>query len=113
MDDVKIMRRGQRRMRIVIEGIGVVDIDRGLTTADGNPRVRVDVVSDFDRYGLAPDGRRYTVENAEPGPGVVWVTGYLPDPEPGCEGHYDTDDALTSGVGIGEPVYCDGSCNPR
>lgn len=27
-----------------------------------------------------------------------------------CEGHYDTDDALTSGVGIGEAVYCDGSC---
>lgn len=30
----------------------------------------------------------------------------------GCEGHYDTDDALTSGVGIGEAIYCDGSCNP-
>lgn len=29
-----------------------------------------------------------------------------------CEGHVDTDDALTSGAGIGEPVYCDGSCNP-
>lgn len=29
-----------------------------------------------------------------------------------CPGHYDDDDALTSGVGIGEPVYCDGSCNP-
>lgn len=28
----------------------------------------------------------------------------------GCEGHYDTDDALTSGVGIGEPVTCDGTC---
>lgn len=27
-----------------------------------------------------------------------------------CEGHYDTDDALTSGVGIGEPVFCDGTC---
>lgn len=29
-----------------------------------------------------------------------------------CEGHYDTDDALTSGVGIGEPVFCDGTCQP-
>ncbi|MCP9209559.1 hypothetical protein [Streptomyces cucumeris] len=29
---------------------------------------------------------------------------------PECEGHYDTDDALTSGVGIGEAIYCDGSC---
>jgi len=27
-----------------------------------------------------------------------------------CEGHYDTDNALTSGAGIGEPVYCDGRC---
>lgn len=27
-----------------------------------------------------------------------------------CHGHYDTDDALTSGAGIGEPTYCDGSC---
>lgn len=72
----------QRTMRIVIDGVGIVDIDRGLTTADGNPRVRVDVVSDFDRYGLAPDGRRYTVENAEPGPGVVWVTGHRPDQAP-------------------------------
>jgi hypothetical protein len=30
-----------------------------------------------------------------------------------CEGHVDTDDALTSGVGIGEAVYCDGSCVPQ
>ncbi|MGW6602866.1 hypothetical protein [Streptomyces sp. NPDC055036] len=27
-----------------------------------------------------------------------------------CEGHYDDDAALTSGVGIGEPIYCDGPC---
>lgn len=27
-----------------------------------------------------------------------------------CEGHTDTDDVLTSGAGIGETVYCDGSC---
>ncbi|MFB7858823.1 hypothetical protein [Rhodococcus qingshengii] len=30
----------------------------------------------------------------------------------GCEGHYDTDEALLSGVGIGEAMYCDGMCNP-
>jgi hypothetical protein len=29
-----------------------------------------------------------------------------------CPGHYDTDDALTSGAGIGEPVSCDGTCQP-
>lgn len=27
-----------------------------------------------------------------------------------CEGHYDDDFTLSSGVGIGEPTYCDGSC---
>lgn len=30
----------------------------------------------------------------------------------GCPGHYDTDDALISGAGIGEGVYCDGTCEP-
>lgn len=35
------------------------------------------------------------------------------DDTEGCEGHVDTDDALTSGAGIGEPVTCDGSCNPK
>lgn len=29
----------------------------------------------------------------------------------GCEGHYDDDATLTSGAGIGEPRYCDGSCD--
>jgi hypothetical protein len=33
---------------------------------------------------------------------------YEDDPE--CEGHYDDDDALTSGAGIGELTYCDGTC---
>jgi hypothetical protein len=75
MDDVRILRRNQRTMRIVIEGIGCIDIDRGLRTADGKPRIRVDVISDFDRYGPAPDGLRYMVENGDPGPGVVFLTG--------------------------------------
>lgn len=35
------------------------------------------------------------------------------DTDDTCEGHADTDEALTSGVGIGESIYCDGSCNPR
>lgn len=69
------MPKHQRTMRVVIEGIGVIDIDRGLRTADGKPRVRVDVISDFDRYGPAPDGLRYVVENGDPGPGVVFITG--------------------------------------
>lgn len=29
-----------------------------------------------------------------------------------CPGHYDTDETLTSGAGIGEPTFCDGSCQP-
>lgn len=37
------------------------------------------------------------------------IAAYLDD-EPGCEGHADDDFVLTSGVGAGESVYCDGSC---
>jgi hypothetical protein len=33
--------------------------------------------------------------------------------EPACEGHYDDGHTLTSGAGIGQPTYCDGSCNTR
>lgn len=28
-----------------------------------------------------------------------------------CNGHVDDDAALMSGVGIGEAIFCDGSCN--
>lgn len=79
------MRKGTRRIRVVIEGVGVVDIDRGLRTADGKPRMRVDVISDFDRFGPAPDGLRYVVSNGDPGPGVVFVTGEQPESEPDRE----------------------------
>ena len=34
-------------------------------------------------------------------------------PHTGCEGHQDDDATLTSGVGIGETTYCDGSCIPK
>jgi len=27
-----------------------------------------------------------------------------------CPGHYDDDYTLTSGAGLGEPTFCDGSC---
>jgi hypothetical protein len=93
------MPKGQRTLRVVIEGVGVVDIDRGLMSSEGNPRIRVDVMSDFDRFGPAPDGRHYTVENGDPGPGVVFLTGrLLPDSETelpfdmcadGCGKHVD------------------------
>lgn len=94
MDAAIRMDDDQRTLRVVVPGVGCVDIDRGLTTADGNPRVRVDVISDFDRFGTSPrDGRRYVVENADHGPGVVYLTGHLPDPEP---------------VNVHEPVTIDG-----
>ncbi len=32
---------------------------------------------------------------------------------PQCEGHVNDDATLTSGVGIGEATYCDGSCVDR
>lgn len=42
------------------------------------------------------------------------LAGTTPHPKPDapvCFGHADDDYALMSGVGIGESVYCDGSCN--
>lgn len=80
MSEAVRMPRNQRHLRVVIEGVGIVDIDRGLITNYGKPRVRVDVISDFDRFGPAPDGLRYVVENGAPGPGVVFVTGEQPTP---------------------------------
>jgi predicted flap endonuclease-1-like 5' DNA nuclease len=35
------------------------------------------------------------------------------EPDNKCEGHYDDDFTLLSGVGIGEPTYCDGTCRPH
>lgn len=32
------------------------------------------------------------------------------DGDDACPGHYDDDATLTSGVVIGEPTFCDGSC---
>lgn len=43
--------------------------------------------------------------------GGVWEASVeRADDEDGCEGHYDDDAALLRG-GIGEPYYCDGTCN--
>jgi hypothetical protein len=100
MDSVRLPRN-QRRMRVVIEGIGIVDIDRGLFTADGKPRVRVDVISDFDRFGPAPDGLRYVVSNGDPGPGVVFVTG---------EQHPPVDPDVAEAHAEGEHAFCLPGC---
>lgn len=101
-------------LRVILPGgTGTVEIETRLTDATGAPVVRVDVHSNTDRYGPATDGREYVVKNGDPGPGTVFLVGRTPEQSTNeCEGHYDTDDALTSGAGIGEPVYCDGSCNP-
>lgn len=64
--------------RIVLPGgIGTVEIETGLSTEDGKPRVRVDVESDTFRFGPASDGRSYVVENGDPG--VVFLTGQFID----------------------------------
>lgn len=34
-----------------------------------------------------------------------------PDLSEFCQGHYDDDHTLLSGVGIGEPTFCDGTCS--
>lgn len=63
-------------LRVVLPGgAGIVEIETGLTTSDGAPRVRVDVQSDTDWFGVPPGGLAYTVENGDPGPGVVFLTG--------------------------------------
>lgn len=75
-DTTIIARPIDKLIRVVLpDGIGMVEITTGLRTADGKPRVRVDVASDYERYGPARDGLSYTVENGEPGPGVVFLTG--------------------------------------
>lgn len=64
------------KVRILLPGrTGTVEINTELTDADGAPRIRVDVQSDTARYGPADDGLSYTVENGDPGPGVVFLTG--------------------------------------
>jgi hypothetical protein len=69
-------------LRVILPGgVGTVEIETGLTTADGRPRVRVDVTSDTTRYGPATDGNSYAVTNGDPGPGVVFVTGEQPGQE--------------------------------
>ena len=74
MKDVQL-REGDK-VRILLPGcVGVVEIESGLATADGRPRIRVDVISDTPRFGPADDGLSYTVENGDPGPGVVFLTG--------------------------------------
>lgn len=70
------------KLRILLPGrTGTIEIDTTLTRYDGAPRVRVDVTSDSDRYGPADDGKTYTVENGDPAPGVVFLTGTRPDEE--------------------------------
>lgn len=62
-------------LRVILPGgAGTVEIETGLTRADGAPRIRVDVQSDTQRYGLADGMLDYVVENGDPGPGVVFLT---------------------------------------
>lgn len=55
---------------------GVVEIEPDLVDSDtGNPVIRVDVISDAERYGAADDGLFYEVVNRLPEPGVVVLIG--------------------------------------
>lgn len=66
-----------------------------------------DALTSIHLAGDGPGGLAHRVrERLNPTPAKTYD-------DDGCEGHYDTDDALTSGAGIGEPVTCDGSCNPK
>ncbi len=77
MTQYKVHRMApDQALRVLLPGgTGTVEILTHLTTADGKPRIRVDVRSDTDRYGPAVDGLSYVVETGEPGPGVVFLTG--------------------------------------
>lgn len=76
MSGYKTIRMQTGKLRILLpEGVGTVEIITGLATDEGKPRVRVDVLSDTDRFGPADNGLNYVVKNGEPGPGVVFLTG--------------------------------------
>lgn len=78
MTDYKMIRvKPGQALRILLPGLsGTVEIRTDLATANGSPRMRVDVQSDQPRFGpVAEDGLTYVVENGDPGPGVVFLTG--------------------------------------
>jgi hypothetical protein len=85
-DTTVIMRPTDRLVRIVLpDGVGMVEIQTGIHIGD-DPRIRVDVTSDQPRYGAtAKDGRAYRVENSQAAEGVVYLTGFEPEPEPDRE----------------------------
>jgi hypothetical protein len=87
-----MLHHGQTVRVILPDGAGTVEIDTSLTEQPGgNPRHRIDVVSDQPKYGrIARDGRTYVAENQRPG--VVFLTGRppegterTPDPAPDME----------------------------
>lgn len=68
-------------------------------------------------WQINTDGRSYNLRTGERRPAPVEDAepsdrdfGYVPGEDAECPGHYDDDATLTSGVGIGEATYCDGSC---
>lgn len=74
-DDTLTLEMGEQ-IKIRLPGrAGLVTVTTHLATEDGHPRMRVDVESDSERYGPADNGLIYTVENGDPGPGVVFLTG--------------------------------------
>lgn len=54
---------------------GLVTINTDALHPGSGTRMRVDIESGTPRFGPADDGLRYTVENGDPGPGVVFLTG--------------------------------------
>lgn len=66
------MKLPSGELRIIVPG-GVIDINASLKDSEGNPVVRVDVVSDAPRFGPDKDGREWEPINGDAG--VVRLVG--------------------------------------
>jgi hypothetical protein len=72
---MKDMKLTTGEFRVIVPG-GTVEISVDLADSDGNPVVRVDVVSDTPRFGPDKEGRLWEPVNGAPG--VVRLVGTKP-----------------------------------
>lgn len=76
--------------------------------------VQIGQLIDFLRANAGTRDDYLTITTNDDGSAVIanavatWDLGIGPAAD--CPGHYDDDATLTSGAGIGEATYCDGTC---
>lgn len=61
------MKAGESLRVLLQDHAGVVEITTDLVRADGAPLIRVEAVSDTERFGPDDQGREWDVENKAPG----------------------------------------------